>query len=105
MLNKGMIRVYNNNMLKDTIKNIDPKETYDISQMVEKKMFWWIKDFRSYISVIMHDYRNDNLMKTKITGEGRGIRYEIKGRNIINFINNFGLGISFQSNRQKRHGK
>lgn len=103
MLNKGMIRVYNKDMIKDTIKKIDDKKTYDISEMVEIGMFWWIKDFRSYISVIMHDYRNQNIMQTKITGEGRGIRYQIKGRNIINFINNYGLGISFQSQRQKRH--
>ena len=98
-----MIRVYNKNMLKDTIKKIEPEKTYDISEMVEVGMFWWVKDFRSYISIIMHDYRNEKIMQTKITGEGRGIRYEIKGRNIINFINNFGVGIAFQSNRQKRH--
>ena len=103
MINKGMIRVYNKNMLKDTIKKIEPEKTYDISEMVEVGMFWWVKDFRSYISIIMHDYRNEKIMQTKITGEGRGIRYEIKGRNIINFINNYGLGISFQSQRQKRH--
>lgn len=101
-----MIRVYNKNMLESTIKKIDPKETYDISQMVDTQMFWWVKDFRSYISIVMNDYRKDNIMKTKITGEGRGIRYEIKGRHIINFINNYGLGIAFQSERQKRqHGK
>jgi len=98
-----MIRVYNKNMLKDTIKKIEPEKTYDISEMVEVGMFWWVKDFRSYISIIMNDYRNEKIMQTKITGEGRGIRYEIKGRNIINFINNYGLGISFQSQRQKRH--
>jgi len=98
-----MIRVYNKSMLKDTLKKIDAKKTYDISEMVEIGMFWWVKDFRSYIGVIMHDYRSRNIMQTKITGEGRGIRYQIKGRNIINFINNYGLGISFQSQRQKRH--
>ena len=100
-----MIREYNKSMLKDTIDKINPKETYDISEMVEKEMFWWVKDFRSYISIIMHDYRNENIMQTEITGEGRGIRYQIKGRNIINFIINYGLGIEFQSTRQKRHGK
>lgn len=92
-------------MLKDTIKKINPKKVYDISEMVETQMFWWIKDFRSYISVIMHDYNNENIMQTEITGEGRGIRYKIKGQSIINFIKKYGLGIAFQSLRQKGHGK
>ena len=99
-----MIRVYNNNRLEKAIKRINPEETYDISEMVNRKMFWWVKDFRSYNSIIMHDYKNENIMQTKMTGEKRGIRYEIKGRDIINFINKYGLGAEFQSLRQKRHG-
>jgi hypothetical protein len=99
-----MIRVYNIKRLEDTLKKIEPDRIYDISEMLEKKMFWWVKNFKSYISIIMHDFRNENIMRTKITGEGRGIRYQIKGRNIINFIKRYGLGIAFQSLRQKRHG-
>lgn len=100
-----MIRRYNNNKLEDAIKKIDPEKIYDVSKLLELKIFWWVKNFKSYISIIMHDERNEKIMKTKITGEGRGIRYEIKGRNIINFIKKLGLGIEFQSLRQKKHGR
>lgn len=101
-----MTREYTINQTKQVVKRVDPSMEYDIAKMLENKIFWWLTDFRSYVGVIMQDYKNDNLLKTDIKGEGRGIQYVIKGKNIINFIETYGDGIAFQSMRQKRkHGK
>jgi len=51
-----------------------------------------------YHKVLQSDMSMGNLLKTTITGSGKGKRYEILGKNIIQFYKVYGPGIELLKN-------
>ena len=74
--------------IENAIKRVDPKKDYNISEMRMDNLCPWIsgKNQSSYISAVLEDAIGVNLLKVKASGTGRSRRYEIKGKNIINYL-------------------
>lgn len=54
------------------------------------RFFPWAKDTRTWKRVITNDMFGENILKTRIEGEGHTSRYFIKGKNIIKYLNKYG---------------
>jgi hypothetical protein len=74
----------------ETIKRIDPKKVYNISEIRRDNLFPWIAvgNHISYVHAVFVDAMGERLLKAKITGSGRGREYKILGKNIINYLQN-----------------
>ena len=69
-------------------KRIVSKKWYSLSDLVEHNLFAWCNgDIRRYRNVVVADKKGKDYLKTMIIGSGKGTRYQIKGKNIINFLN------------------
>jgi len=77
---------------------IQKNKTYDINELMRDQVFWWINSRRMYHKVLQSDMSMGNLLKTTITGSGKGKRYEILGKNIIQFYKVYGPGIELLKN-------
>jgi len=73
---------------KEEEKFIEPNKWYTLSEMVGARLFHWCKDIATYRRFILADREARNLLKTVIIGEGRQSKYQIKGKNIINYLVN-----------------
>lgn len=68
-------------------KKIDPEKWYSLSDLVEQNLFPWCNgDIRRYRNVVQADKKSKDHLKTMIIGEGKGKRYQVKGKNIISFL-------------------
>jgi len=75
------------------------KNKYDIERMMKENVFSWITSRRMYHKIIHTDMENKNILKTTITGSGKGKRYEILEKNIIKFHTVYGPGINLLKNK------
>ena len=83
---------YNRSMSRS--QDIKPNKTYNLPDLMRMNVFWWIKDRRQYQRIFELDAKYLNLLQVEITGEGRGKRYLVKGRNIIKFFRKYEYGIN-----------
>lgn len=68
-------------------KKIAVGKWYTLSDLVEHNLFAWCNgDIRRYRNVVLADKKGSNHLKTMMIGKGKGTRYQIKGKNIINFL-------------------
>lgn len=66
---------------------IIPQRWYTLQEIVEKKMFPWLPvSYWSVRRVVLHDRKQKNVLKAVTMGEGKNIRYQFKGANIIRFV-------------------
>lgn len=73
---------------------IDPKKTYDLSNIIALGVFP-IKNIQTLRRLVIRDlWDGENLLKTKIIGFGRGKRYEIKGKDINRYLARYGKGLA-----------
>lgn len=72
---------------------IDPKKEYELTTLAKLGVFPQ-KDLRTLRKIVQRDYWGENLLKAKIEGEGNGKRYQIKGANIIKFLERYGSGLA-----------
>ena len=72
--------------MKDKAQRIDPERWYNLSEMVDEKVFSWCKNIATYRRHILSDRKNSNLLKAVVIGTGRQKQYRIKGENIIKFV-------------------
>lgn len=79
-------------------QDVQVNKTYDINELIKDKVFWWINSRRMYHKVVQSDMSKRNILKTTITGSGKGKRYEIQGKNIIQFYKVYGPGIDLLKN-------
>lgn len=54
------------------------------------RFFPWAIDSRTWGKIIKADIAGENLLKTRIEGEGYTTKYFIKGKNIIKYLNKYG---------------
>lgn len=85
------------------MSSVRPKETYGITELARTGVFWWIKDHRAYRNTILTDRNWENILEADMKGEGKGKRYEIKGRNISRFIKRYGPGLELMARINTTH--
>ena len=75
-------------MKKIKDKKIEPEKWYTLQEIVNQKLFYWCRSFVTYQKYIIKDKNTDNFLKATITNKGRQTRYHIKGKNIIEYLEN-----------------
>jgi len=75
------------------VAKVESREEYDIQGLARSGAFWWIRDHRVVRKVVLADAGWENILQARITGDGRGKRYLIQGRNVKKFIHRYGPGI------------
>ena len=67
---------------------IDPNKTYNLTELVELRVFPWIKDRRVYRRIIIE---NKSLLRVEVKGDGKGREYRIKGKHLLKFVKDIDL--------------
>lgn len=92
-------------MIKQTIKKIDPNADYGLQDIQVKGLLPWARDIRTIRKYITADIAKENILKAKTEGSGRLLRYHIKGRNLITFIEVYGPGAMAASQHNGKNNK
>jgi hypothetical protein len=68
-------------------QTINPTEWYSMNDIIAGQLFPWCKGTRVVRRIIQDDLRSGHsILKSQVTGMGRGTKYRIYGRNLIRFI-------------------
>lgn len=81
----------------NAIKKVDPEREYNLSNIIGEEIFPWVKSIKTVRRIVKRDIESENLLKTRVTGSGRGLVYKIKGKNIIKFLEKYGSGLMIAS--------
>lgn len=68
-----------------TVK-VQAETWYSMQDILKGKLFPWCNSLWTVRNWVQSDIERKNILKTMVTGEGRGTKYQIKGENIIKFI-------------------
>lgn len=68
----------------------NPEKEFSQAEFRTFRLFPWAVDSRTWGKIIKADMFGENILKTRIEGEGYTTRYLIKGKNIIKYINKYG---------------
>ena len=80
-------------ILKMQIEFIKSCKGYEFGQsdFMTFRFFPWAKDSRTWKRIIENDMLGENILKTRIEGEGYSTKYFIRGENIIKYLKKYGL--------------
>ncbi len=67
---------------------IYPSKKYNLNEIVKLGLFEGVKSYQMYKNRVLEDLAlgRKSLLKAKMSGEGKGKRIVILGRNLINYI-------------------
>jgi hypothetical protein len=68
-----------------------PSREFNQSDFKKFGIFPWARDSRTWGKIIKRDMFTENILKARIEGEGKRSRYLIKAKNIIKYLNKYGL--------------
>lgn len=68
----------------------DPKREYAIADVKRMGLIPWARNYRTLQKIVVQDFFGENVLEARIEGEGRQVRYLMKGANIIKFIKRYG---------------
>ena len=94
-----------NGTIEEIVKTIKPKQIYAPADLVRMGTFPWARDHRTIVKLIERDRSGENLLQANIEGEGRGLRYQIEGKNIIKFLNKYGTFLTGTVRKTKTYGR
>lgn len=83
----------------------NPEKEFSQAEFRIHRLFPWAIDSRTWGKIIHADIAGENILKTRIEGEGYTKRYLIKGKNIIKYINKYGQLMMSQVRNPKHNGK
>ena len=83
--------------IQNAIKKVDSDREYNLSNIIDEELFPWVKSIKTVRRIVKRDIDGENLLKTRVTGQGRGLVYKIKGKNIIKFLEKYGSGLAIAS--------
>lgn len=63
---------------------IDPKKEYSLLELMKLGVLG--KNHHTVAAAIWHDKYNKDVLGTVITGQGKGVRYKIKGSNLLKYL-------------------
>ena len=70
----------------ESVKAIEPKKFYNLNQITDLGIFSGVKSLPGCRAIIINDLLGSNILRTEVTGSGKGRAYKIKGANIIKFL-------------------
>lgn len=72
----------------DKSNSIDSKKFYTLYEMVKLNVFPWIKPatYERYKGIVVTDMMTNKILKATKTQGARGLQYQIRGSNIINYL-------------------
>lgn len=65
---------------------VQAEEWYSMQDILKGRLFPWCNSLWTIRNWVQSDIDGRNILKTMVTGEGRGTKYQVKGENIIKFI-------------------
>lgn len=71
--------------MKKTVTELNPNKEYNLSELVKLSVFK-VKSYHACKNIVMHDLMGDNILKARITGEGRGRSITLKGANVLKYL-------------------
>lgn len=84
---------------KDTYRShVQKGKKYDINELMRDNIFYWVTSRTIYNRIIKRDKETLNILKAETIGTGKGKRYVILSKNIINFYKVYGPGINLLKN-------
>ena len=74
--------------IETTIQKVEAEKMYRAADIRRLGLFPWLKEsnHHGHSSAILNDKLGSNLLKARITGDGKGREYRIKGKNIIKYL-------------------
>ena len=87
----------------DMIEEIHPDYVYDMKQVHDLRLIPWANNYATLRRLVDIDKERGDILKTKKTGQGTRIRYEIQGINIINYVKKYGPGAMLMFRKPKQH--
>ena len=75
--------------------SIKPTKEYNLKEIRDQGLIPWALHHQTLRRIILKDFAGDNIMKAKLKGEGRLIRYSIRGSNIITYINRYAEALKY----------
>lgn len=92
--------------LVDTLANENPEKIYSRMDIEEMRLMPWAKNGRTICKFIDADIVGKNILDAAVTGEGGRRRYQIKAKNLIKFLEQYGqLLLEFARKPQRYYGK
>ena len=76
-------------MNKEKKTAIQKERWYKLTEIVAFGFFPWCKDIKTVRNYVHNDKLTDNKLKAVISGTGKQARYNILGKNIIEFTAHF----------------
>jgi len=76
--------------MKEKTTEIEDEATYTLKDIVDNGWMPHVSSFPAVRNLVLKDKEKDNILNTRITGEGRNRRYSIKGENLKEFIRKLG---------------
>lgn len=64
--------------------SINPKDTYNIAQIARAGVLG-VRTHKSIVSLVLRDMAGKNFFKARMIGSDTGIRYTIKGKDILRY--------------------
>lgn len=84
------------------IRKVDVKRNYNLSNIKNEGLFPWTSDIRTIRKIVQQDMSGHGVLKVAIDFEGKGMRYQIKGKSIINFLEKYGEGFLLSVKKHPR---
>lgn len=82
--------------------DIKKGDTYDLSRVARERLLWGQKDVRKVRELVNKDREGRNILNAEMVGEGLGTRYQIKGANIIKFLEVYSPGVELATTWQRK---
>jgi hypothetical protein len=79
---------------------MDPEKEYGLMELQAAGFFPWAKNTRTLVKIIENDRNGENMLRAKVTGEGRLRRYRVKGKHVKKFLEKYGPGMSIRANKK-----
>ena len=75
------------------VEAIEPKKEYSLKEIRDLRLIPWAVHYQTLQRIVSRDFIGDNILQAVRRGEGNGMRYEIRGSNIIKYMTKYTSGL------------
>lgn len=83
--------------------SINKNKEYNLKEIRDQGLIPWALHYQTLRRIILKDFSGDNILKAELKGEGRLIRYSIRGSRIIKYINNYAEALKHVKTRSRKN--
>lgn len=89
--------------MREQIKSLkkDLKRKLSIADIRREGYMPWAKHHRTIIGIIRADMTGPNILKAKVEGENKQLRYTIVSKNLINYLTTYGPALATLARKTK----